>query len=293
VAGDAALPGEGSQRVMFVASLVPHVDSIESGLPITSSEVSAVQMSNPANVLFTMVASSQFIAAGVGIGPMLYDSVRRRLVLGGCYQRFGGTGAGEPATSKCVNTTFNFLRMLPVDSKDTPLVTLYDLFQDVQSVDTSAMVFADPDPVTQAPTTLWATMRNPDVLVKIALPLDQSIAPRVRLVVPLPSVPSDLVLIPRPGQGDLLAITSERMGAITIYDTGAQQVVANVERLGDTPTGLRLYEIHQAIDANGVSSPSARLVSAVFAGCSVAFIEVPLNDPSTASLRGRIGECEE
>jgi hypothetical protein len=301
VPGDAALPGHPSQRVMFVASLVPHVESIQNGIPITTSEVSVLDMANPSNVLFTMFGSSIFLTAGVGmgIGPMLYDPVRRHLYLGGCYERFGGTGSGEPATSKCVNVAFNLLRTLTVDARENAVVAFYDLFADVQSIDTSSMVFADLDPSTQTPTTIWATMRNPDVLVKIALPLDQSIAPRARLIVPMPSFPSELVVIPRTqqGKGDLIAVASERTGAVTIYDTDAGQVVANVERVGDTPHGLKLYEnLPDGINPDGSTNPNgpvARLVSAVFAGCSLAFIEVPLNNPENAQLRGRIGECEE
>jgi hypothetical protein len=61
-------------------------------------------------------------------------------------------------------------------------------------------------------------------------------------------------------------------------------VVANVERLGDSPYGLKLYE---------TTPTSARLVAGVFAGCSVALVEVPLDTPSTAALRARIGSCEQ
>jgi hypothetical protein len=284
-----------------VASLVPHVESIQNGIPVTTSEVSVLDMANPSNVLFTMLGSSIFLTAGLGmgIGPMLYDPVRRQLYMGGCYERFGGTGSGEPATSKCVNVAFNLLRILPVDARETAQVLFYDLFPDVPSVDTSSMVFADLDPVTQTPTTIWATMRSPDVLVKIELPLNQSIAPRVRLIVPMPAFPSELVVISRKaqGKGDLIAVASERTGAITIYDTAAGQVVANVERVGDTPHGLKLYEpLPDSITPEAPTTsngPVARLVSAVFAGCSLAFIEVPLNNPENAQLRGRIGECEE
>ena len=294
VPGDASLPGQPSRRVMFVASLVPHVESITNGIPITTSEIAVLDMANPSNLLFTMIGSSIFLntgGVGMGIGPMLYDPVRRHLVMGGCYERFGGTGSGEPASSKCANVAFNLLRTLTVDARENAVVVSYDLFSDVQSIDTSSMAFADIDPATQAPTAIWATMRNPDVLVKIALPLDQSIAPRVRLVVPMPSFPSELVVIPRTtqGKGDLIAVASERTGAVVIYDTDAGQVVANVERVGDTPHGLKLYENFD----DGSANPTARLVSAVFAGCSLAFIEVPLNNPENAQLRGRIGECEE
>jgi hypothetical protein len=287
VPGDAALPGQPSQRVLFIGSLVPFVDAIDNSIPITSSAVTVLAQGTPypKQPLYTMVASSEFVAAGIGMSSLLYDPVRRHLIAGGCYQRFGNTGAGEPATSKCLNLNFNFLRYLPVDvGTDNGVTLAIDLFPSIQSVDLAAMVFADPDPITSAPTTIWATLRNPDTLAKINLPLNPSVAPSVTRIVPLPSTPGQLVVIPRAGRGNIIAVASERMGAVTIYDEDAQQVVANVERVGDTPYGLALW------DNDGVN---ARLVSTVFAGCSVALVEVPLAHPAGAALRARIGGCEE
>jgi hypothetical protein len=289
VAGDASLPGQPSQRVMFVGSLIPYVNSIQSGIPITSSMVSALPQSDPSKPLFTMLASSQFGGGsgggiGGGISSMLYDGVRRRLLVGGCYERFGGTGSGDPATSKCANLNFNFLRFLSVDSGTFSTVASFDLFTQVQSLDLVSMAFSDPDPVSGAPTTLWAVMRLPDVLVKISLPLDASVPPTVRLIVPIPSIPSQLVVIPRPGVGDIVAVTSEQMGAVAVYDDSVQQVVANVDRVGDSPWGLQLYDR---------TATSVRLVSTLFAGCSLALVEIPLANPSAAALRARIGGCIE
>jgi hypothetical protein len=289
VPGDAALPGQPSQRVMFVGSLIPYVNAIQDGIPITSSMVSALPQSNPTKPLFTMLASSQFGGGsgggiGGGISSMLYDGVRRRLIVGGCYERFGGTGSGEPATSKCANLNFNFLRFLSVDSGAVAQVSSFDIFTDVQSLDLSSMAFADPDPATGAPTTLWATMRQPDVLAKVALSLDPSVPPRVRLIVPLPSRPAQVVVVPRPGVGNIVVVTAEETGAITVYDDSVQQVVANVDRVGDQPYGLALYDL---------TPTAARLVSSVFAGCSLALVEIPLANPAGAALRARIGGCIE
>jgi hypothetical protein len=287
VPGDAALPGQPSRRVMYIGSLVPSVNSIDNGIPITSSAVAVLAQGTPypKQPLYTMVASSEFVAAGIGMSSLLYDPVRRHLIVGGCYQRFGNTGAGDPASSKCLNVNFNFLRYLAVDVGTANGVSLaIDLFPSIQSIDLAAMTFADPDPVTSAPTTIWATLRNPDTLAKINLPLNPSVAPSVTRIVPLPSTPGQLVVIPRAGRGNVIAVASERMGALTIYDEDAQQVVANVERLGDTPYGVALW------DNDGVK---ARLVSSIFAGCSVALVEVPLANPAAAALRARIGGCEQ
>jgi hypothetical protein len=283
--GDAAPPGQPSRRVMFVASLVPHVEFIQDSVPITSSEVSVIDMANPAQgPIFTILGSSEFVAAGLGIGPILYDGARRRIVASGCYQRFPNSGVSDLATSKCLNINVNLLRMLSVDVGAVETQFNYDLFPDVQSVDTAAMEFSDFDPITSAPTTLWATMRNPDVLAKISLPLDLATSPRVRKIIPLPTTPGELVVIPRAGKGDLVAVTSGVVGAVVVYDDQVGQVVANIERVGDSPYGLKLYE---------TTPTAARLVAGVFAGCSVALVEVPLDNPAASALRARIGGCEQ
>jgi hypothetical protein len=285
VPGDASSPGQPSKRVMWVASLVPFINSILDGTPITSSQIAAIDQSNPSQILFSMEASSQYIANGIGIGPILYDPVRRRIVASGCYQRFPtGASAGSPGSGKCFNAVTNYLRMLNVDSGNLPQVELFDMHPDVQSVDTSDMVFADFDSATGAPTTIWALMRFPDVLVKINLPLSPAIAPRVQQIIPMPAVPGTLVRIPRPGKGDLLAITSEVTGALVIYDVDAEAVVANVTELGDSPSTVKIYQD---------TGTSAQLVVGVFGACRMALVEVPYADPSQAALRARIGGCEE
>jgi len=126
-------------------------------------------------------------------------------------------------------------------------------------------------------------MRNPDVLVKVELPAQPSVAPRVRLVVPLPISPADLKAIPRPGKPDLIAIVAEKLGAVAIYDTGAQQIVAQVENLGDSPFALQLL---------GPPGVTAQLAATVFRGCRIALLEIPLAAPWQAALRGRVGRCE-
>lgn len=270
--------------VLYVSSVVPHIDSITSGILSTSSQVAALDMANPANVLFSLPVASPFIANGWAPGPMVFDGVRRRLYLGGCYQRFPGTGAGEPGSGKCGNVTTNFLRVADVDAEGAAGVQLYDLYKDVLSSETTQLLLADPDPATHAYTTLWATMRNPDALVKIELPLSYSVEPRVRRVVPMAVSPADLLLIKRPGASDLIAVVAEKTGAVAIYDVGLGQVVSVVERLGDSP-----FTLAQVPCPAGTNS--ACLAATVFNECKVAFIEVPLAQPSAAVLRGRAGGC--
>lgn len=282
VAGDATDRSGAQRRVLYVSSMTPRVDEVISGGLLTSGVVAALDMADPTQVLFTMLAGSRYVASGTAVGPMIFDPTRRQLLLSGCFQRFPGTGAGEPGTGRCGGTSNNFLRFLDVDAREAASVQLYDLFGDVFSIETTALLLADPDPVTQIPATLWATMRNPDILVQVELPPQPSVAPRVRRVVPLPVAPADIVRIPRPGGADLLAIVAEKIGALALYDTGTEQVVGQIENLGDSPFTARLLN---------TSAGTAQLAVSVFKGCKVALVEVPLAAPWKASLRGRVGTC--
>jgi hypothetical protein len=215
---------------------------------------------------------------------MVFDPVRRRLILSGCYQRFAGTGAGEPGSGKCGVVQSNLLRIADVDAQGSAVVQIYDLYKDVLSSETTQLLLADPDPVTQAPRTLWATVRQPDALVQIELPASYTIEPRVRRVIPIPLAPADMMLIPRPGASDLIAVVGELTGSVAIYDVGQDQVVTLVERLGTTP--FTLASVPCPAGTN-----SACLAATVFGECRVAFLEVPLDQPQNATLRGRAGGC--
>jgi hypothetical protein len=154
-------------------------------------------------------------------------------------------------------------------------VQFLDLYGDVLSIETTSMVLTDPN-------TLWATMRTPDILVQVALPALPSVPPRVQRVVALPISPAEIVQIPRPGQADLLAVVAEKIGAVVFYDTGTNEVVGQLENLGDSPYTARLL---------GTTATTARLAVSVFKGCKVSLIEVPFDQPWKASLRGRAGVC--
>jgi hypothetical protein len=276
------MPGQAPRRVLYVASMTPRVDQqLTGGILYTSAVVAALDMADPTHVLFTSLASSRNVASGTAVGPMVFDPTRRQLFMSGCFQRFAG-GSGEPGTGRCNGIANNYLRLLDVDAQSSASVQLFDLYGDVLSIETIALALADPDPVTQVPRTLWATMRNPDVLVQVDLPAQPSVAPRVRRVVSMPIAPSDIVRLPRTGAPDLLAIVAEKIGAVAIYDTGVQQVVGQIENLGDSPFSAQL------LSSDGLT---ARLAVTVFKGCKVALLEVPLAAPWQASLRGRVGTC--
>jgi hypothetical protein len=282
VPGVARLPGsDADARVLFVSALIPHVDEILGGTMFTSATVAALDMADPSQVRFSMLASNQFAASGTGVGPMIFDSVRRRLLLSGCYQRVGSGSGGEPGSIKCSGV--NTLRVLDVDAGPAAQVRIYDISVTPSSGTTSGLLLGPDDPARKIPaTTLWATVRSPDALLEIDLPTQGSLRPTLRRLVSLPISPADLVRIPRPGAADLIAVASTRLGAVVIYDTGVQEVVAQIERLGDTPFTIK---------ALPAPAGTARLAVSVFGDCRLAFIHVPLDKPWNAALRARAGTC--
>jgi hypothetical protein len=276
-----------ARDVWYVNSVVPHIDAVSSGIIATSSSVAALDINDPSQVLFTLLASGPLPTQGNGWSPgmMVFDSVRRRLFMMGCYSRFAGTGAGEPGTAKCNNNTSNLLRVIDVDAQAAGDTQFFELYTDVLSIETEQIMLADPDPVTGASTSLYATMRNPDSLVQIALPLDYSQPPRVRRVVPMPITPGNMLRIARPGNSDLIAVVSERSGAIAFYDTGRQTVVSQVQGMGDSP-----FDVQQ-VTCPPEAAGSACLAVTVFGECRIAFVQVPLDTPWNATFNGRGGGC--
>lgn len=287
VRGDSQGPGQAAPRpVLFVSSVVPHIDQISGGIIFSSSSVAALDMENPAQVLFTMSVASRFVANGDAVGPMVFDAARRQLYLAGCYERFANGGAGEPGSGICLGQNSNLLRIVNVDAQGAAFPATIELFSDVQSSVTTQLLLADPD-ASGTPMTLWATMRSPDALVQIQLPSQPSVAPRVRRAVPLPVSPAGMTLIKRPGGGpDLIAIVAEKAGAVSIYDTAVDRVVAQVRRLGESP-----FTIQQLPCPAGEPADSVCLATSVFQSCSVALIELHTSTPSDAKLVARMGSC--
>lgn len=288
--GDFLPAGSTTPRAaLFVSSVVPHIDSVTSGIITTSSQVAALDANDPTQVLFTLVAANAVAPAnGWAPGPMVFDSARRRLFLAGCYSRIAGTGAGEPGTAKCAGNGSNLLRILDVDAQHAAEAQYVELYSDVLSTETVGLVLSDPDPATGVATSLYATLRNPDALAQVSLPTIYSQPPRVQHVTPMPITPADMLRIPRAGLSDLIAVVAEKSGALAIYDPGQQGVVSLVEGLGDSP--FRIVRVPCPAAAGGDSATACLAVS-VFGECRVAFVSVPLLQPQQSALRGRVGGC--
>jgi len=291
VAGSTVTPGTTAPKdVFFVSSIIPHIDGISSGTILSHTSVAVLDMEKPTTLLYTMPAGNSFdITAGTAPGPMAFDPVRRQLYLSGCYQRSTAFGAGQPGTGLCISSSVNYLRTLSVDAQSFSDPLILDLRGDVLSVFTNQLLLDSPPPDALgnpvAPTTLWVTMRAPDTLVRVELPSVPSVSPRVRQIFPLPVSPAEMVRIARPGQPDLLAIVGERNNAVVIFDTGTDEVVAQVGHLGDSPFMI------QQIDCPAAKTSSACVAVSVFGACRIGLIEVPLVNPSATALRALAGTC--
>ena len=156
-----------------------------------------------------------------------------------------------------------------------------DISQQIHSSDTSALLLGDLDPVTGS-RTLYALVRAPDALLTIEIPADPSREARVRRATALPLSPGAMLRIPRPGIGDLLLISATRSSTVDVFDVVQDQVVGEVQRLGDTPYSF----------AELPGKPNlARAVVSIFGDCRLGLLEVPLDKPWNVSLRGRVGSC--
>lgn len=282
VLGDVVAPGSTAHRdALFVGELVPHIDQV-GGATLTHSNIAAIDPANPtAPPLFTMLASDFAATAGSGIGPMAFDRVRRQLYAAGCYTRYPTPSQGTPQSAKCAGATTNYLRELNPDAAGNAAMRPVSISDQIRSTDTSDLALGEVDPATGAHT-IYATVRNPDALLTIEIPDDPTLEAHVRRATPLPVSPGAMLRIPRPGAGDLLLISATRTGVVDVFDVAQNVVVAEIPRLGDTP-----FAMARLPSAAGV----ARVAVSVFGDCRLGLLEVPLDQPSSAVLRGRAGSC--
>ncbi|MFL5421044.1 MAG: hypothetical protein ACJ79Y_09795 [Myxococcales bacterium] len=281
--------------VMFVSALIPHLDSLSNGIANLSSPVAVLDSNNPAQLLFSALATDPFTASGIGAGPIVFDDVRRQLILGGCYVRFpGATQGGQLSSGKCLpGTGSNVLRFLGVDSGSASFSRVYDLGADLRSNDTVALELAPIDPTT-GDRKLYAACRNPDLIGESVIPSDPALSPIVRRTTSLSPFPSQMHRLQRPAGSpgpDLLAITTGTLtigqttpSMLTIFDPAQGRVVGQVENLGDTP-----FAIAQLPPQD--TDTSAKLFLSVFAGCRIAVVDVPYDRPWEVSAQALIGSC--
>lgn len=303
--GDAQLPGSSAQprSVLFVAALVPHIDAILNNTVYTRSQVAAVSLDGAApSLVFAANASSETVANGIGAGPMVFDRSRRRLIIGGCYNRSASSNGSALSTFKCSGGV-NLLRFVSVDEGPDANVQVVDLAATTRGIETTGLALGavDPNDPAQIPRRLYATVRNPDLLVEMDLPSNPGQLITVLRATSLPVAPAGLAVIPRPASApgkppspDIVAVAAEATGNVTIYDTGSAQVVANLENLGKLPYTLAVLPPQPADTVAGGGNPAdarAHLVATVFDGCALALIDVPYQRPWKSALRAILGSC--
>jgi len=279
---------------IFVSSLIPHLIDINNGTAELSSPVAVLNTADPSQLLFSALATDP-TNGGIGAGPIVFDDVRRELILGGCYIRFpASTQGGQLTSGKCLpGGAGNVLRFLEVDAGPVGFSRLYDLGADLRSDDTVALELAPFDPVV-GKRTLYAATRNPDQIAEIVLPSDPALSPFVRRTTSLGPFPSQIHRLDRPPGTtgpDLLAVTSGTLtignttpAILAIFDPTQGQVVGQVDRLGDTP-----FAIAQLPPKAG--DTSAKLFVSIFASCRIAVIDVPYDHPWDVSVQALVGSC--
>jgi hypothetical protein len=306
--GTAQVPGSTAppRNVLFVTSLVPHIDQINTALNnalVTRAPFAALSLEGsppPAqpglSLFYGANASDVITASGIGSSSLVFDAARRRLVLAGCYQRFSGSNGSVPSSGKCSSFIgLNTLRFVSVDEGANANVQVVDMNALVRSTETNGLALGGIDPAdpAQVPRKLYATLRAPDLLVELDLTSNPGAPVRVARTTPLPISPGGLAVIRRPAQlggADIVAIAAQTSGTVTVFDTASGQVVANLQNLGTAP-----YTVVQFPSSVDLAVPSANLNAhmavALFDNCRVALFDVPLARPSQSAVRASLGSC--
>ena len=286
--------------VVLVSSLVPRIDETQSGVVLTSAHLAAVRQDDPSVVLYSTTVTDRQFGNGVGSGSMVFDDRNREVILAGCYTRFGSFSAGgDPSTLKC-GTLFpantSELRFLSVDaggSTDASATRFYSLASQLHAPDITGLAMGDVDATTGL-RSLYVSMRVPDAIARIGLSSDLAFLPIVQSVVTTSSQPAQLLRLLRPAGSpgtDLVVATalstfqtSTTAGKLLVLDVAREQIVGQVEGLGDSPFAIAQFP-PQAGDAG------AHLVVTMFGSCRISLIDVPYADPASASLRATVGSC--
>ncbi len=133
---------------------------------------------------------------------------------------------------------------------------------------------------------MYVLGRSPDTLLVASIADASAVTPIVRVerAVPVPEAPSLMVVIPRAGRSDLVAITSSTAGVIAFYDDEVGDLVGQIEGVGLQP---------YALAADLRPSGGARLYVTNFSDGRVAVIDVPeLNRPASAKIVAFLGTSQ-
>jgi hypothetical protein len=129
---------------------------------------------------------------------------------------------------------------------------------------------------------VYVLTRGPDALVVMAL--DHStrgvLAMRPERVVGLPTGPSEILTIPRPGLTDLVVVSCPDTGLIAFYDDQVGQVTATIPGVGDLPFSLLSVPRTLGTGPGAQQLPGVRLLVGAFGSGQIAVVD--LTDPSDA-----------
>jgi hypothetical protein len=137
---------------------------------------------------------------------------------------------------------------------------------------------------------LYLVGRGPDVLLVVNLANASTLWPTMSLAraVALPAAPEEVVVIPRPGRGDLVALscagssTGQVQGLVALYDEDVGDLVAQVP-VGIQPFGLAIARV----------GAGARIFASNFGDGRVSVIDVPdLIRPQDARLVAYLGASQ-
>ena len=136
---------------------------------------------------------------------------------------------------------------------------------------------------------------NPDQLLVLAVDGADTIDPTLSIIrqVPLPALPSSMLLIEREGRTPLVLMTMQGSGSLAIYDDAVGQLVNEVLGLGLQPSQLTV-DRREVTDGLGAVVEQARVYISNFGDGRVAVVDLPdLSRPEDARLIAHLGQRQD
>ena len=114
--------------------------------------------------------------------------------------------------------------------------------------------------------------------------------PTLRATIPLATQPNRLLVLPRTGEADLVAVTTadpnvvlSTTSSVILIDPEAAVIRAQIEPLSRTPYGMAAFR--------DVANAKYRLFVTLFGACGVAAIDIPDGAPEKAKHVSTVGSC--
>jgi DNA-binding beta-propeller fold protein YncE len=250
-------------------------------IPDDTTPPVAAKTSNP----FSSIVSAVKIG-NVGANSIAYGN--GVLYAGGCYTRV----AGETIVPCLADPSITEYRL-------NPLRFFFGGSLEHASVNTASLgtFFAGGETkdiaISSDGKQIYVANAIPNALLVIDAPQPGgSPVPTLRATIPLANEPNRLLVLPRPGLPDLIAVTSAdpnvvlaNSSALLLVDPQTATVRTQLEPLGRTPYGMTSVRLP-------VAAPDhTRLYVTLFGGCGVAAVDVPDATPEAAKHVSTLGSC--